>query len=379
MSMNRPELSVIKLIVKIFVICLILCACDQNDSGVNTDTELRIFSMVPDDGDSDIAASGVLQVTFNQSVNLSTVSSIRENGTCSGSVQLSSDNFQSCIGLDYAGLTDNGNTIRVPYLVESDSQYKIRISTGIRAEEGGSLAEDYSTETGFTKADSNTCDQIPRERLMVAVVFGQSNSTDSSPGRKTLNRNVYMMDSNGLCSYASDPMLYKPVLDLGCVWSRLGPKIVSAGLYDNVLFISVGVGGTSVSLWVPGALYHDRITEAMDLLGNAGFSTTHFLWHQGESDRYSTADEYKTNFNLMLGSIRSRQPTTPVYVSIASRCGGDPITQIQQAQMDLVDIENYVFQGPNTDTLGFSYRYDGCHFHEGGLEAHADLWMEVLQ
>lgn len=214
---------------------------------------------------------------------------------------------------------------------------------------------------------------------MVAVAFGQSNSVDSSPGRKTLNRNVYMMDANGLCSHASDPMTYRPLLDLGCVWTRLGPKLVSEGLYDNVLFISIGVPGTSVSLWVPGADYHYRITEAMSLLNNAGFTITHFLWHQGESDAFSTAAEYQSNFNLMLGTIRTWLPQTPVYVSIASRCGGDPFTHIQQAQMDLVDPSQYIFQGPNTDTLGLSYRYDGCHFHELGLESHSDLWVEVLR
>jgi carbohydrate esterase-like sialic acid-specific acetylesterase len=373
------DMSFLRKCAWLFLVCFLMMSCDQDGSSVSSKMDIQLLSVIPGEGDVNIALKGVLQLTFGETPRLSSIATNQANGGCTGNVQLTDDDFQTCLGLESAGLMTDGQTVRIPYQVESGISYKVKVKAGILTENGGKLGTDYSTETGFTTADNSTCSQIPKERLMVAIVFGQSNSTDSTPGRTTLKQNTYMMDANGFCSLASDPMSYKPVLDLGSVWSRLGPKLVSEGLYDNVLFISIGVGGTSVSLWVPGAEFNYRIAEAIDLLENTGFSITHFLWHQGESDRLATTAEYESNFGLMLGTIRSRHPQVPVFVSIASRCGGDPYPHIQQAQINLVDPGNYVYQGPNSDTLDFSYRYDGCHFHEGGLEAHADLWMGVLQ
>jgi hypothetical protein len=38
-----------------------------------------------------------------------------------------------------------------------------------------------------------------------------------------------------------------------------------------------------------------------------------------------------------------------------------------------------IFAGPDTDLLGYAYRYDGCHFSTEGLEAYADAWLTAIE
>jgi hypothetical protein len=37
-----------------------------------------------------------------------------------------------------------------------------------------------------------------------------------------------------------------------------------------------------------------------------------------------------------------------------------------------------IFAGLDTDTIGLSHRYDGCHMAESGLIKHAELWVKAL-
>jgi len=67
-------------------------------------------------------------------------------------------------------------------------------------------------------------------------------------------------------------------------------------------------------------------------------------------------------------------------LSIATVCGGDMTGDptIQQAQRELVDSQNGIFAGPNTDDLGESSRFDQCHFSSKGLDEAARLWHQAL-
>lgn len=80
----------------------------------------------------------------------------------------------------------------------------------------------------------------------------------------------------------------------------------------------------------------------------------------------------------MLSSIRRYGVDAPIYISIATRCRTRQHKEIQEAQAELVDIAARIYPGPNTDNLEFSYRYDGCHFTDEGLEREAGLWLSSL-
>jgi hypothetical protein len=237
--------------------------------------------------------------------------------------------------------------------------------------------EPSDTSDMLTEKEEVHVTQLQGDRVMVAIVFGQSNSANHGESRKRAREGVYNFYKGKL--YRADDPLLGATGDRGSVWTRLGDKIIEEKIYDDVIFISVGVHTTLIARWTAGGDLHSRIINAIDEAKQNGFNVTHLLWQQGESDIRTSKEEYKAMFMDMLYSIRSTGIKAPIYVSISTRCGTSILSEVQEAQAELVDIPLGIYPGPNTDSLGFCYRYDGCHFSDEGLEKYAELWLEKLK
>jgi hypothetical protein len=226
-----------------------------------------------------------------------------------------------------------------------------------------------------------SCNKILGPRTMVALVFGQSNSANSGYARYTPLHDVYVF-YEGKCYTAVDP-LPGPNGTGGTVWSHLGDKLIEAGLYDKVLFVAVGVGGTNIARWIPSGDLYPRVLDAIASLDSRGIKITHMLWHQGESDSgmHTKKDDYKKMFMAMLEDIRKHGVDAPIYVAVATRCGGQPEGfEIQQAQRELVNPALKIFPGAYSDELtSIDDRPDSCHFTGSGLDKHATLWLNAIK
>ncbi|HJU04298.1 MAG TPA: sialate O-acetylesterase [Nitrospiraceae bacterium] len=220
---------------------------------------------------------------------------------------------------------------------------------------------------------------ISRPRVMVALVIGQSHAANYGESPRTPKRDVYNFYKGNLY-LAQDPLLGADH-DGGSVWTRLGDILIERNLYDAVVFVPVALGGTEMARWHPGGDLHRSILDAIDHMHRQGLSPTHLLWHQGENDNLlkTGKDSYKRMFSEMLASIRAHGVNAPIYVSIATLCGKHkPYLPIQEAQAELIDRSVGIYPGPNTDTLGLEFRYDGCHFSDEGLDREAELWVASL-
>lgn len=222
---------------------------------------------------------------------------------------------------------------------------------------------------------------LSSRRVMIALVFGQSNSANFGQTRRTAKERVYNFH-HGKLYLARDPLLGADGIG-GSVWTRLGDKIIVEDLYDGVVFIPLGVDASQIARWKSGGDLHPRIVEAITELKIKQLTITHLFWHQGEQDAHlkTSKDKYKKMFMNMLSSIRNRGVNAPIYVSTATNCGekDQGNREIQQAQRELVDRSKRIYPGPNTDLLDFTYRYDGCHFSDEGLEQAAALWLQALK
>jgi len=218
--------------------------------------------------------------------------------------------------------------------------------------------------------------QQRQPRIMVALVFGQSNAANFGETRHAAGRNVYVLHRGRL--YAARDPLRGANGEGGSVWSRLGDKLIAEGLFDTVIFVPAAVGGTEIARWTPDGDLFPLIARAIDDVQRRKLKFTHLLWHQGESDAvlFTHPREYQKRFLEMLAGIRARGVDAPVYVAVATRCGQYPVNpDIQWAQRDLVNPAAGILPGPDTDLLDETFRYDGCHFSSAGLEAHALMWL----
>ncbi len=218
------------------------------------------------------------------------------------------------------------------------------------------------------------------KRTMVALLLGGSNAANEGESPRVANERVFNV-FNGRLFRAEDPLLGSTG-EGGSVWTRLGDELIERKLYDEVVFVPMAVGDSEIARWRPGGDLHrgliQRIREARSTMG---LTFTHILWDQGVRDalRKTSKAAYQEAFRTMLDSIRKEGVTAPIYVSVATRCGKEkPNRTIQGAQTELVSSMTGIYEGPNTDTLGLEYRFDGCHFTEEGLRRAALLWLEVL-
>jgi hypothetical protein len=215
---------------------------------------------------------------------------------------------------------------------------------------------------------------------MVALVFGQSNAGNWGESRKVAGPRVLYF-FRGRFGRARDP-LPGANGEGGSAWTRLGDKLITARLYDRVIFVPAAIGATEIAQWAPSGLLHKDLLRNVREAQAAGYTFTHLLWHQGESDAVlgTSKEDYERRFLGMLGAIRSLGVDAPAFVALATRCGRYlPNEVIRAAQRELANPTLGIFQGPDTDQLDERYRYDGCHFSDAGLDAHAELWLRVIR
>ena len=149
----------ILIIFSIFLFNLTVISCSSSDDGASTTTDTTaptVSSFYPTDNQT-ILISDNISVIFSESMDNTSVTTNTSNTSCSGSFQLSSDNFSSCILISSAPSISNSN--KTFSIDPSDNlslltTYRIRVTTGVMDSFGNTMSSNNSTETGFT-ADSS--------------------------------------------------------------------------------------------------------------------------------------------------------------------------------------------------------------------------------
>ncbi|MBF0240667.1 MAG: DUF1566 domain-containing protein [SAR324 cluster bacterium] len=91
-------------------------------------------------------------VNFSQAMSTSTITTNTSDTTCSGSVQVSSDSFSTCVRMSAAPVASNSNYsfTLTPYAsLTGGTTYKIRVTTGAQSSGGTALASTWTHSTGI--------------------------------------------------------------------------------------------------------------------------------------------------------------------------------------------------------------------------------------
>mgnify|MGYP003320543273 CR=1 FL=1 len=125
-------------------------ASDYEKLGADDTISPSITSVSPTDNSSDVAVSTTIAVTFSEKISTSTATTNTSDTTCSGSFQLSSDNFSSCIKMSAAPSVSNDDktfTITPADNLSGRTTYKLKLTTSVKDANGVPL-ETYTTN-GF--------------------------------------------------------------------------------------------------------------------------------------------------------------------------------------------------------------------------------------
>ncbi len=131
-----------------------------------------VVATTPTEGAVGVAITTSIAVTFSEAMSPATLTAQTTSGACTGSIQLSFDDFASCVGMSQAApAMSSGNTIAT--LTPSASlaygvRYKIRVTTAATDATSVAMAAEFTSATGFTTPFPAACSGS----VVISQVYG---------------------------------------------------------------------------------------------------------------------------------------------------------------------------------------------------------------
>ena len=217
-----------------------------------------------------------------------------------------------------------------------------------------------------------------RAKDVFILVVGQSISANCNQHLFKPVPGVYQITKDGNKIIAEDPFEWGDCSQ-GSMWIPLGQKIIQNGLSDNVIFMPIGVGGTSVSDWEQGGRAFEMLSNAISIVKEKSISVDYLFWHQGSTDINMSSIIYGRKLNSVLRNLKFSFQPKKIIISQHSRCGYAFDKKISRVQKIISNRHGYhFFAGPDTNALGNEYRFDGCHLNKIGQEKMAELWLASM-
>ncbi|MBI5534666.1 MAG: lamin tail domain-containing protein [Deltaproteobacteria bacterium] len=221
-----------------------VCACGCNSGTGTCQPAPSVLSTTPADGGT-TSASTTIAVTFSLAMAPASLTAQTAAGACTGSIQVSLDNFASCIGFSSAApIMSVGNTVATlraqPGLLINRS-YKVRVTTGATCSGGTPLASQYTSATGFTTTNPLTAGT---SGVVISEVYGAGGNTNA------LWKNDYVVLHNrGTAAVSLAAMSIQYAGPTGSSWSRVNlTGSIPAGGY---FLIQLNGGSNGATLPTP--------------------------------------------------------------------------------------------------------------------------------
>jgi hypothetical protein len=217
------------------------------------------------------------------------------------------------------------------------------------------------------------------EQLRVFVI-GQSISSNCNEHKFGPVENVFQVGLNGDVKAAQDPFEWADCTN-GSMWMPLGKLIVERGLAKQVIFMPIGVSGTTVRDWQEGGLAYPKLNNAIAQIKQKRMAFDVALWHQGSSDIGTDKNVYLSRLGSVVDYIDARIPIGRWVIAVHSRCFGNYDKNIEDAQRAFIATPGTKrYLGPNNNLLGNEFRVsDACHLNERGQQEMASMWFDAIQ
>jgi lysophospholipase L1-like esterase len=214
----------------------------------------------------------------------------------------------------------------------------------------------------------------------VLLVVGQSNAANHGQPRGRAGAGSYAVSVNGLFRL-EDPLPGSSGPG-GSPWPHWAALQQRSRPGSQVVVAAIAQGSSAVADWIPGGVHAQRLPEVLHALRSQQLDVDAVVWHQGETEAWSSGDAtaYAANLRRWIASVRALGINAPIYVCLTSRDGRGVINPaIRQAQASVWNSQERVYAGADTDSLGDAFRSDGVHFNARGLEAFAALLQRAME
>jgi hypothetical protein len=111
--------------------------------------------------DNSVSVTSGIYITFSEAMDTSSVTTNTGGTTCTGTLQVSADNFSSCVRMYQAPYASNSNkTFTLATYSDSgflnNTTYHIRVTTGVKDSAGNAMSSQHTTTNGFTTIAADT-------------------------------------------------------------------------------------------------------------------------------------------------------------------------------------------------------------------------------
>ena len=192
MYLFKKSNSFILLVITPLLLLLNNCS-DSSEYGTQSDyiklgaddtTAPTVSAVSPTDNSTSVAVNSTVALTFSEKISTSTISTNTSDTSCSGSFQLSSDNFTSCVKMSAAPTASNDNqtfTATPADNLSTSTSYKLQATTSVKDPAGNALATAYTTN-GFTTASTSSSSSSGSGTIQGSVISYSGSSALSGVG-----------------------------------------------------------------------------------------------------------------------------------------------------------------------------------------------------
>lgn len=228
----------------------------------------------------------------------------------------------------------------------------------------------------FILSSNSTC--LFAKDIYVLIV-GQSIASNCNQYKFGPSSSVYQVMVNGDEEIARDPFDWADC-DKGSIWIPLGELFIESGVATRVIFMPIGVKGSSIGDWSnPNSIVFKKRLHVTSLVKHKRIRFDYALWLQGSSDVGTSPINYGQNLGRLLRSISKDIPINKWLIAQHSKCGNLFDERIAEEQLRVGSAHLLGrFLGPNINALGNEFRFDGCHFNKKGQKRVARLWFDAI-
>ncbi len=145
---------------------------------------------------------------------------------------------------------------------------------------------------------------------------------------------------------------------------------------------SVGYGGTTQAQWASDANgMYTNLVNAMEFLNENANGFAGILWHQGESDKGTSEQDYYDRLSALIERTRADSGNENLFWGVAivsADANGNTYSNVTNAQLRVIADDPLVVEGVNTDEFSRDLRGqnsgNSIHLSEAGLKEAGRLW-----
>jgi len=255
-------------------------------------------SLSPADSASSVSINSTVAVTFSEVIDNTSVTTNTTDTTCSGTIQVSSDDFSTCVQMTSTPTASNSDqtyTLTPASNLSYSTGYKIRISTEIKDLIGNKISTQYETGNGFTVESA----------VFVAAgnggIYTSSNGTSWTQRSNSATRGVaygnntfVAVGGSGTIFTSSDETIYDATgtSSVPSDWtSRTTPtsQTLNEVTYGNSIFVVVGGAGTIITS-TDGISWTSRTSPHSNSINDLTYENSTFVAVGGAGNIITSSD-----------------------------------------------------------------------------------------